>query len=788
MIPDYSEADTKAKLIDKKLYDRGWTEDNITREENAGGLYKVKGKVKRDQKKVDYVMRVKVGNNPESVAVALIEAKKNTLPPGHGLQQAKEYAKRLNVPFIYSSNGYLFVEYDDITGQTSTARDMAEFPSPYQLRKRYETAMGFSLDDEAAKPLLMAYQGGQSVRRYYQDAAVRAVLEKIAAGGNRALLSLATGSGKTRIAIYLLQRIADAGKLGRVLFVCDRTELRDQAETAFQNVFGNNAQVVTSKNPQKNARILIATYQTLDVDSDDDTANFFIKNYPPNYFSHIIIDECHRSAWGKWRIVLENNLAAIQIGLTATPRQLETTDLDAPGVQDDLQITADNVAYFGEPVYEYTMSQGIADGYLAFCEVQKSSVNLDNTGLTDEQIMARNPVDAVTGAAVPLAEVREVYLKTSFEKELLLPDRVWAMSQDLFKHLLNTDGPEQKTIIFCVSDRHCDLIVNALNNLYSQWCAKNKRPRKDDYAFKCTASVNGSKLIPDFRGSGSSHFVAATYDLLSTGVDVPRLNNVVFFRYLKSPISFYQMVGRGTRIFPPTNKLMFRVYDYTDATTLFGEKFITTPSHERLELIDGDDLINGDDGDTGGEGTRVIEVQGFEVNVNNAGRFIVDNDQVVTVEEYKEVLSARLVERAADLPAFREVWVDPDSRRTLLQALPANGQAALLVRELESMEEYDLFDVLAQLGYGLAPRTMPERAAAFTFKQATWLKTLPQPAAKVITALAGQFAQGGTNELESLYIWQTPEVKKAGGLKALTGLGRDAADLLRDTKIRIFAA
>ncbi len=787
MPPSYSESDTKAKLINRRLRKRQWTEDNITREENAGGFYKVKGKVKRDQKRVDYVMRIKVGNNPEPVAVALIEAKKNTLPPGHGLQQAKDYAKRLNVPFVYSSNGYRFVEYDKFTGLTSAPQYMKKFPTPYQLRKRYEIGMGFNLEDESAKPLLAAYKGGQSVRRYYQDAAIRAVLEKIAAGGNRALLSLATGAGKTRIAIYLLQRIADAGKLGRVLFVCDRTELRDQAETAFQNVFGNDAQIVTSKNPQKNARILIATYQTLDVESDDDTANFFIQNYPENFFSHIVIDECHRSAWGKWRMVLENNPDAIQIGLTATPRQLETTDPDSPGVQGDLQITADNVAYFGEPVYEYTMSQGIADGYLAFCEVQKSSVNLDDTGLTIDEIIARNPIDYITGEPISADELRELYKKTSFEKRVMLPDRVWAMSEDLFNHLLDTGGPEQKPIIFCVSDIHCDLIVNALNNLYGQWCTKNKQLHKDDFAFKCTASVNGSKLIPDFRGSGSSHFIATTYDLLSTGVDIPRLNNVVFFRYLKSPISFYQMVGRGTRLFPPANKLMFRVYDYTDATALFGEKFITIPPPERPEPSGGDDGDTGGDNGDDGQGTRVIEVQGFEIHVNNAGRFIVDNDRVVTVEDYKEALSARLVEQAADLPAFREVWVDPDNRRSLLQALPANGQSALLVRELESMEEYDLFDVLAQLAYGLDPRTMLERAAAFSFKQATWLKAMSKPAANVITALAGQFAQGGTNELESQYIWRTAEVKKAGGLKALAGVG-NSADLLRDTKIRIFAA
>ncbi|MCI0728422.1 MAG: DEAD/DEAH box helicase family protein, partial [Chloroflexi bacterium] len=304
MIPKYSETDTRVKLIEPALYRRGWTEEHIRREENAGGIYKVRGKWKREPKFVDYVLRVKVGNNAERVAVALIEAKKNTLPPDHGLEQAKQYAEagRLNVPFVYTSNGYLFVEYDATTGLTSRPRPMAEFPTPAELRRRYEIYKGFQLDDEAARPLLTPYTGGDSVRRYYQDAAIRAVLERIAAGGKRALLALATGSGKTRIVVYLLKRIADAGQLHRVLFVCDRTELRDQATNAFQNVFGNDAQPVDGRNPRKNARILIATYQTLGVDTDDDDASFLIKHYPENYFSHIIIDECHRSAWGKWSL------------------------------------------------------------------------------------------------------------------------------------------------------------------------------------------------------------------------------------------------------------------------------------------------------------------------------------------------------------------------------------------------------------------------------------------------------------------------------------------------------
>jgi type I restriction enzyme R subunit len=210
----------------------------------------------------------------------------------------------MNVPFIFSSNGHLFVEFDALTGLTTAPRPIAEFPSPQILRGRYEKAKGISLDAPAAKPLLVRYAGGEATRRYYQDAAIRAVLEKIATGEKRALLSLATGAGKTFIAVHLLKRIADAGQLRRALFVCDRDELRSQGLAAFQAVFGGEAAEVGREagglNKARNARIHVATYQTLDVDSDEADANFLVSQYPVDHFSHIVIDECHRSAWGKW--------------------------------------------------------------------------------------------------------------------------------------------------------------------------------------------------------------------------------------------------------------------------------------------------------------------------------------------------------------------------------------------------------------------------------------------------------------------------------------------------------
>lgn len=217
---------------------------------------------------------------------------------------------------MYSSNGHLFVEYNHFTGKTAEPCPLKDFPTPGELQLRFERGAGFSLATTSAKPLLVPYPGGEASRRYYQDAAIRAALEKIVQGKNRILLFLATGTGKTFIAVHLLKKIGDAGQPRRALFVCDRDELRSQGLNHFQNVFGADAAEVTGANPQKNARILIATYQTLNVSAEEEDARFLTEHYPENYFSHIIIDECHRSAWGKWSTILRRNPKAIQIGLT----------------------------------------------------------------------------------------------------------------------------------------------------------------------------------------------------------------------------------------------------------------------------------------------------------------------------------------------------------------------------------------------------------------------------------------------------------------------------------------
>jgi type I restriction enzyme R subunit len=794
-IPRYSEADTRAKLIDPAIHKRGWTEDLIRREETAGTIEIISGRARRRSRgKVDYVLRVKVNPNTQPVAVALIEAKKNTLHPGHGLTQAKGYAdcKRLNVPFVFSSNGYQFVMFDRVTGLTSPPRLMSEFPMPGDLRSGYEEKLGFNLESPVAKPLLTPYTGGEGTRRYYQDAAIRAVMEKIVHcelnnEPKRALLSLATGAGKTFIAVHLLKRIADAGQLKRALFVCDRDELRTQALKALQNVFGSDAAEVFRKsdgsNNAKNARIHIATYQTLGVDTEDGDANFLTTFYPEDYVTHVVIDECHRSAWGKWSQVLTRNSNAVHIGLTATPRQFECKETTKEA-EADKAITANNVKYFGEPVYEYDMAQAIEDGYLAACEIQKGRVNLDDTGITKEQIIARNPIDAITGEPITAEKIEELYQKYQYEDKILLPDRVLAMCRDLFDYLLETGGPHQKTIIFCARDRHADDVAVCMNNLYAEWCTEQSRERLSPYAFKCTSEANGNDQLPDLRGSSRSHFIATTVELLTTGVDVPCVRNIVFFKYLKSPISFYQMMGRGTRIDLPTKKLMFTVYDYTDATRLFGEGFIVRPPREPRE---------------GPEPPPppppppepVISVEGFDVHITDAGRYVVTSvdgqAMPVPLDEYKQRFAAKLIEEAHTLDSFRDVWVDPPSRQELMDTLVTAGYSPTVVQKVEAREDYDLYDVLAELGWGMNPRTRPERASAFTYKQESWLSALPNRTAAAIKAIASQFERGGTEGLENPQIFQTPEVRAAGGLQALREAG-EPKELLRETKVRMFAA
>jgi type I restriction enzyme R subunit len=799
-----NEADTRARLIEPALQMRGWTGDMIKREVTAPRVELVGGLARRGGSgRIDFLLRVRVNPSTAAVALALIEAKAENLPPHHGLEQGKAYArgKLHNVPFVFSSNGHQFVCFDRRRGTTSAPQPMSEFPTADELRARYEEHQGFRLTDERARPLLAPYPGGEGDRRYYQDAAIRAVFEKIARGEKKALLVLATGTGKTFIAVNLLRRIAEAGQLRRALFVCDRDELRKQALAAFANRFGADAAEVYRRedgsNNAKNARVHIATFQTLGVSEEGGDASFLREHYPENSFSHIIIDECHRSAWGKWYEVLERNPDAIQIGLTATPRELEIKE-DSEEAKNDAAIRAHNEKYFGKPVYEYDIAQGIEDGYLAACEIVKRDVFLEGkaapelqTGLDREDLAAKTIKDAITGRFAGFEETEAHYDAGLFENRLELPDRVQKMCADLFENLLATGGPEQKTIIFCQRDAHADRVAAEMNNLYARWAASNGQRPADPYAFKCTAAAGGAGIVPDFKGAERSHFIATTVDLLTTGVDVPPLRNVVFFRYMRSPITFYQMVGRGTRIHEASGKLMFRVYDYTDATRLFGERLLSDAP--RVSEPTAPPPPKGGDEIDDGSGTKVrtFVVEGVAVRIEDGGRFVLmkrdGRDVLVPIQEYRAQLVERLVKEAPDLPAFRNMWIEPQDRRELIDSLVAAGYAPRVLQAVFEMDDYDAFDVLGEAAYGLTPRTRPGRVDLFRSRHKPWLDGLPPSGRAVMLALAQQFARGGTEELENPSVLRVPAVARAGGLGALRALGKPQ-DVLKTTRERLFEA
>ena len=784
----YNEADTRAKLIDPKLHDIGWNEDLIRRETTAGTVTIINGVTKRKSGKADYLLCLPVAKGENPLPIAVIEAKKEDEHASLGLNQAKDYAKYLNVPFVFSTNGHLFTAYDFFDGKMIIdEKPLGDFPNPALLRELYEKRKGLSLDDEIAKSLLVPYRGGQSERRYYQDAAIRATLEKIASKKdkwNRILLSLATGSGKTRIASQLLYKLSESGQLKRALFVCDRNELRKQGFGQMFSVFGDNAAFVEGKNPQKNARIIVSTYQALGID-EDGNQSFFLQNYPKNYFSHIIIDECHRSAWNKWSVVLTNNPDAVQVGLTATPRKIEG---DASSGKDaDEKISRNNIDYFGEPVYEYPYHKGWEDGYLAACEIVKRQADIDDEVLSGKDILKKNGYDVKTGAKVGIADVKPSYNKKDFERSLILPDRINAMCKDLLGLFEKTGGIMQKTIIFCTNDKHAEDVANIINNYH----VDKGLSACDKFAFKCTQKgISSGKLgetqetlLSNMKGSKNSHFIATTVDLLTTGVDIPCVENVVFFTYVKSPIQFYQMVGRGTRIDEAFNKYMFRVYDYTNASRLFGKDFISKPKPEPSVSDDTDKPKR-----------KIIKVKGFYVEIKDQGTFILMRDEVTgkekpfTIEEYKGQLAASLTENAKDIDLLREMWINPEDRMHLISALPGGDRGAQLLRDLLHLEDCDLFDLFANIGFGIAPQTRTQRVESFDYKNKGWLMSLPSDSSDVIRLLANQFKQNGIEELENTDVFNIPEIKMAGGIRALNTIGLDVGDVLIDVKVKLLAA
>jgi len=801
----FNEQETRYFLIDPVLRTKGYDDYQRLRLETPAPVEPTgpKGRRRKGPGRTDYLLCVQSGQMPKPLPVAVLEAKKEAEDPLRGMQQAKDYAdcKRFDVKYVFATNGHLYGEYDLTTRLQDGTWPLSDFLHHSALTARYAKDTGIDIAQPEAAILFQLDSPAWSKARYYQDAAIRAAFEKIIhchqyGEAPRVLLSLATGAGKTIIATNLLWRLSQAGQLPKpALFLCDRDELRTQAYNKLKAAFGDNARIVETKdgkNAAQNARVHIATYQTLGIDENSDGqdfASFLTDHYRADAFSVIILDECHRSAWGKWSEVLKRNPNAIHIGLTATPRKLHE-DKKAPA--EDQEITASNLRYFGEPVYEYTLIQAQEDGYLAACEIVKRKASIDNRVFTKEEILKANVKDIRTGKPLTADDLtKDEYTGKDFDDELFIELRTPAMCQDLFQLLCQNGGPEQKVIIFCTREIQADRVVQQMNNLYVRWCREKGQEPKDHYAFKCMAGTNnGSDMIEPMRGSGERAFIACTVDLLEAGVDIERLNAVVFFRYLQSSIKFYQMVGRGTRIHEETQKYKFWLYDYTGVTNLFGTEFISSPPRPGPEPGPGP----GPEPEPGPEpipsdGPAVGLIGGQSVIINPEGRFILcrrdGRDTPIPVDEYRREIVQRVISEAHNLNDFRALWIETQKRRRFIDHLLSDSFSPEVIREIDQMNDFDLYDFFGHHSYHARALKRAERGELYLSQHQEWFNSVDSKAAIVLKGFGQQFAQGGTDALETSTLWEVPEIRSAGGLDALRVLGLPA-QVMYEAKGRLF--
>ena len=533
-----NEADTRAKLIDPKLHECGWQEERINRDRliTPGRLIDEKGN-RMKGKKPDYILLYE-----QSLPIAIVEAKEEGKSALVGMQQAKDYAGLMGVLFAYSTNGHEIEEFDFVINEQKT---IERFPSPEELFERYSQHT-FKKKPEAAKIDLMLFpyyhQPGGKKPWYFQDAAIRKTIDAILAGKKRILLAMATGSGKTYVAFQTVWKLIKSGHIKRVLYLADRNFLRDQAYNEFAPFEDARATIEEGKAP-KTRDVYFSIYQAMY--SGDEKKRLY-QNYPRDFFDLIIIDECHRSGYGTWKEILDYFGNAIHLGMTATPKRSDNID---------------TYAYFGEPVCTYSMGQAIEDGFLAPFQIYRSFTNVDRDGLHVQDALYQ-------GAQVFVpeeADLKEIYTLEDFEREIVLPDRT-AKICDHLANLLKTFGSLQKTIVFCVNMDHAAQVAKELQNKFSHL-------GHSDYAVRIVSEEPEAKEDYErFRDSEkTTPVVATTVDLLTTGVDVPSVRNVVFIKPVNSKVYFKQHIGRGSRIDTTVGKYFFRIIDYVNATRLLDD-------------------------------------------------------------------------------------------------------------------------------------------------------------------------------------------------------------------------
>lgn len=753
-----TETDIRTKYITPAILgvnEQKWELMSQVREEVyfTRGRVIVRGRlVKRGEaKKADYLLSYK-----PNLPLAVVEAKDNKHSVGAGMQQALEYAEILDIPFAYSSNGDGFLEHDRTVtdGQVTRELSMEQFPSATDLWARYCRAKGIADSDEAVAVQPYYDDGSGKQPRYYQRIAINRTVDAIARGENRILLVMATGTGKTYTAFQIIWRLWKAGTKKRILFLVDRNILADQTKTNDFKPFGQAMTKITNRTVDKAFEIYLSLYQA--VTGTDEEQNIY-KQFSPDFFDLVVVDECHRGSAAddaSWRKVLEYFSSATQIGLTATPK--ETKDVS-------------NIEYFGDPIYTYSLRQGISDGFLAPYKVVRIGLDKDLDGW--------RPEAGQTDKYGQVIEDRE-YNDLDYDRNLILEKRTAVVAAKVTEFLKGTDR-FAKTIVFCENIDHAERMRQALVNANPDLAAANSK-----YIMRITGDNDeGKAQLDNFIDPESTYpVIATTSRLMSTGVDAQTCHLIVLDRRINSMTEFKQIIGRGTRINEEYNKLYFTIMDFKRATALFADPDFDGDPVQIYEPGPDDPPIPPDD-DPGGDGSEqppggnggvIVDPPGSGGGGPGITRYVVDNVEVTVATERVQYLDAdgklitesltdytRKTVRSAytSLDDFLSVWNDAERKQVVLEELAAKG---VFLDELSEQvgRDYDAFDLICHVVFDRPPLTRRERAQQV--KKKDIFTKYGDKARAVLDALLQKYADAGITSVESLEILKVDPLTSYG--------------------------
>ncbi|MCC6722657.1 MAG: DEAD/DEAH box helicase family protein [Bacteroidia bacterium] len=760
-----SERDICTKFITPAIEKAGWDKLTQLLEEvyfTDGKIY-VRGKLtaRGKAKRADYILYYK-----PNIPIAIIEAKDNNHSVRAGIQQALDYATILDIPCVFSSNGDGFLFHDRSTTDSNLETEIGldDFPTPEQLWEKYKKYKGIETP-EAEKIASQDYyfDGTSRKPRYYQQIAINRTVEAIAKGQNRILLVMATGTGKTYTAFQIIHRLWKSGTKKRILFLADRNSLIDQTRRGDFKHFKDKMTVVKHRMVDKSYEIYLALYQGLT--GNDEEKNIY-KQFSPDFFDLIVVDECHRGSAredSSWREILQYFKNATQIGLTATPRETNTVS---------------NIEYFNEPIYTYSLKQGIDDGFLAPYRVVRVGLNIDLEGWRPEEGKLDkdgNPIED------------RIYNRRDFERTIVIDERTDTVAKKVTEFLKGYDR-YAKTIVFCADIDHAERMRSALQRHNADIAATNHK-----YIMQITGDNDEGKRELDNFINPEEKFpvIATTSELMTTGVDAQTCKVIVLDCNIASMTKFKQIIGRGTRINEEYGKLYFTILDFRNATDLFadrdfdGDPIRVKPVTEETDLggiVDEEEndttpIIDEESGEeiltevpeirtpppsgpeTPPPPRQKIYVNGVDVSVLVSRELYFDqHGRPITVslkDHTKEIIKGQF----ASLDDFLNRWNTTDRKEAIIKELQEQG--VLVEALMEAVEkQVDLFDLICHIAYDQPPLTRKERAN--NVKKRNYFTKYGEQSRKVLEALLDKYADEGIENIESMEVLKVKPLNEFG--------------------------